>query len=43
MNAAVRPIPAGHESLIPHLVCGCRAEAIDFYNENLRRAEEVHR
>ncbi len=42
MNAAVRPIPAGHESLIPHLVCERCAEAIDFYKKAFG-AEEVHR
>lgn len=36
------PIPAGHEGLIPHLVCAPCADAIEFYKEAFG-AEEVHR
>jgi PhnB protein len=36
------PIPAGHEGLIPHLVCSPAADAIDFYKRAFG-AEEVHR
>ena len=36
------PIPAGHEGLIPHLVCTPAADAIDFYATAFG-AEEVHR
>jgi PhnB protein len=31
MNTAVKPVPEGMQSLIPHLVCAGAAEAIDFY------------
>lgn len=36
------PIPAGHEGLIPHLVCSPCAEALEFYKKAFG-AEEVHR
>lgn len=36
------PIPAGHEGLIPHLVCSPVAEAIEFYKKAFD-AEEVCR
>jgi uncharacterized glyoxalase superfamily protein PhnB len=42
MSKTVQPIPAGHEHLIPHLVCDPCAEAIEFY-EKAFGAEEVHR
>jgi PhnB protein len=42
MSQATRPIPAGHEGLIPHLVCDPCADAIDFYKKAFG-AEEVHR
>lgn len=29
----VSPIPAGHDGLIPHLVCGNCAQAIEFYKK----------
>src|SRR5262245_61501618 len=37
-----QPIPAGHEGLIPHLVCSPCAAAIDFYKKAFG-AEEIHR
>jgi PhnB protein len=42
MGPAIRPIPAGHENLIPHLVCERCVEAIEFYKKAFG-AEEVHR
>ena len=33
MSKATRPIPAGHEGLIPHLVCDPCADAIEFYKK----------
>jgi PhnB protein len=42
MSTAIRPIPAGHEGLIPHLVCDPCADAIEFYKQAFG-AEEVHR
>jgi uncharacterized glyoxalase superfamily protein PhnB len=42
MSHSVRPIPPGHENLIPHLVCSPCAEAIDFYRRAFG-AEELHR
>jgi PhnB protein len=36
------PIPAGHEGLIPHLVCAPCADAIEFYKKAFG-AEEVSR
>ena len=42
MTKAVQPIPAGHENLIPHLVCNPCAEAIEFYKKAFG-AEEIHR
>jgi uncharacterized glyoxalase superfamily protein PhnB len=36
------PIPAGHEGLIPHLVCSPCADAIEFYKKAFG-AEEVRR
>ena len=42
MSKATRPIPAGHEGLIPHLVCDPCADAIEFYTRAFG-AEEVHR
>jgi hypothetical protein len=30
MSASVKPIPAGQEGLIPHLVCSPCSEAIEF-------------
>jgi PhnB protein len=42
MSKTVQPIPAGHENLIPHLVCSPCTEAIEFYKEAFG-AEELHR
>ncbi len=37
-----KPIPDGHEGLIPHLVCTPCADAIEFYKKAFG-ADEVHR
>lgn len=37
-----KPIPDGHEGLIPHLTCSPCAEAIEFYKKAFG-AQEVHR
>ena len=37
-----KPIPSGHDGLIPHLVCRNCADAIEFYNRAFG-AEEVYR
>jgi uncharacterized glyoxalase superfamily protein PhnB len=42
MSKATSPIPAGHEGLIPHLVCDPCADAIEFYKRAFG-AQEVHR
>jgi uncharacterized glyoxalase superfamily protein PhnB len=42
MSPATQPIPAGHEGLIPHLVCERCSEAIEFYKKAFG-AEEVRR
>jgi uncharacterized glyoxalase superfamily protein PhnB len=42
MSKATQPIPAGHENLIPHLVCSPCSEAIEFYKKAFG-AEEVGR
>src|SRR5262245_55163791 len=42
MSNAIRPVPAGREGLIPHLVCDPCAEALQFYKKAFG-AEEVHR
>lgn len=42
MSKPVDPIPAGHEGLIPHLVCSPAADALEFYKKAFG-AEEVHR
>jgi uncharacterized glyoxalase superfamily protein PhnB len=42
MSKSTQPIPPGHESLIPHLVCDRCAEAIEFYKKAFG-AEEVGR
>jgi len=42
MSKSVQPIPAGHENLIPHLVCSPCAEAIEFYKKAFG-AEEITR
>lgn len=42
MSASVKPIPAGQEGLIPHLVCSPCSEAIEFYKKAFG-AEEVSR
>jgi PhnB protein len=42
MGKATRPIPAGHEGLIAHLVCDPCADAIEFYRRAFG-AEEVDR
>ncbi len=42
MTKPVSPIPAGHEGLIPHLVCSPAADALDFYKKAFG-AEEVGR
>jgi len=39
---STQPIPAGHENLIPHLVCSPCTEAIEFYKQAFG-AEEIHR
>ena len=33
MSKSVQPIPAGHEGLIPHLVCSPCSDAIEFYKK----------
>ena len=40
--SASKPIPPGHEGLIPHLVCERASEAIEFYRKAFG-AEEIHR
>jgi uncharacterized glyoxalase superfamily protein PhnB len=42
MSKTVQPIPAGHENLIPHLVCTPASEAIAFYKKAFG-AEEIQR
>lgn len=42
MSKSVEPIPAGHEGLIPHLVCESCSEAIAFYSKAFG-AEEISR
>lgn len=42
MTKTPQPIPAGHEGLIPHLVCSPCADAIEFYKKAFG-AEEVRR
>ena len=42
MSKATRPVPAGHESLIPHLVCDPCADAMEFYKRAFG-AEEIDR
>jgi PhnB protein len=42
VSKPIQPIPAGHESLIPHLVCDSCSEAIEFYKKAFG-AEEVQR
>ena len=42
MSKVTGPIPAGHEGLIPHLVCDPCADAIEFYKRAFG-AEEVQR
>jgi PhnB protein len=42
MSKAIRPVPAGHESLIPHLVCDPCADAMEFYKRAFG-AEEIDR
>ena len=42
MSKASRPVPAGHESLIPHLVCDPCADAMEFYKRAFG-AEEIDR
>ena len=37
-----KPIPEGHEGLIPHLTCSPAADAIEFYKKAFG-AEEIHR
>jgi uncharacterized glyoxalase superfamily protein PhnB len=37
-----KPIPDGHEGLIPHLTCSPAADALEFYKKAFG-AEEVHR
>jgi uncharacterized glyoxalase superfamily protein PhnB len=37
-----KPIPDGHEGLIPHLICTPCADALEFYKKAFG-AEEVHR
>ncbi len=42
MNKSTQPIPAGHENLIPHLVCSPCSDAIEFYKKAFG-AEENYR
>ena len=42
MSKSTQPIPPGHESLIPHLVCDPCHAAIEFYKKAFG-AEEFHR
>jgi PhnB protein len=42
MSKSTAPIPAGHENLIPHLVCSPCTDAIEFYKKAFG-AEEIHR
>jgi uncharacterized glyoxalase superfamily protein PhnB len=42
MSKSPQPIPAGHENVIPHLVCDRCAEALEFYKKAFG-AEEIHR
>jgi PhnB protein len=42
MSKSTRPIPPGHENLIPHLVCSPCSEAIEFYKKAFG-AEEIYR
>ena len=42
MSTATRPVPAGHEGLIPHLVCDPCTDAIEFYKRAFG-AEEIDR
>src|SRR5688572_8610424 len=42
MSKSPQPIPPGHESLIPHLVCDPCSEAIEFYKKAFG-AKEVSR
>ncbi len=42
MGNATKPIPAGQEGLIPHLVCDPCSEAIEFYKKAFG-AVEMHR
>jgi uncharacterized glyoxalase superfamily protein PhnB len=42
MSKPVQPIPPGQEGVIPHLVCGGCADAIEFYKKAFG-AEEVSR
>lgn len=42
MTKSTQPIPAGHENLIPHLVCDPCSAAIEFYKKAFG-AEEVFR
>ena len=42
MSKATRSVPAGHESLIPHLVCDPCADAMEFYKRAFG-AEEIDR
>jgi PhnB protein len=42
VSKSAQPIPPGHETLIPHLVCDPCSEAIEFYKKAFG-AEEVNR
>jgi PhnB protein len=42
MSKTTQPIPAGHENLIPHLVCSPCAEAIEYYKRAFG-AQEIQR
>jgi uncharacterized glyoxalase superfamily protein PhnB len=42
MSKSTQPIPAGHENLIPHIVCERCSEAIEFYKKAFG-AEEIRR
>ena len=42
MSKSTQPIPAGHDNLIPHLVCSPCSAAIEFYKKAFG-AEEIQR
>src|SRR4051794_37320688 len=42
MSTAVKPVPEGMHTVMPHLVCAGAADAIEFYKKAFG-AEELHR